>query len=242
MAVQRKCKECFVEFKVSPSVKKLFCSKACWSKNCRRSRIYKCTYCSKDYDCGRTHPRLTSKPFCSKECFTKYNIGKNNPAWKGVAENYSCLMCKSDFLVNSNYWKKTGPKYCSHQCKLDFYKLHRDKTPGYIHGGKLIYPQEWNVSYRESIRKRDEYICQLCYLPQELNKRNLSVHHIDHNKKNGDKNNCISLCLACHNKVHSKKNQEEWKIICSDIIQRNNEYLIRIFPISHEMTQNGFIV
>jgi len=65
------------------------------------------------------------------------------------------------------------------------------------------YPSKF-YEIRESIRKRDNYICQLC------NKKGKSVHHIDYDKKNCKRNNLITLCLRCNNKVNANRNS--WKI------------------------------
>lgn len=64
-----------------------------------------------------------------------------------------------------------------------------------------IYPSGWTNSLRESIRERDEYICQECGLHQdELTGRfkKHDIHHIDYNKDNLDPNNLLTLCRSCH--------------------------------------------
>jgi len=61
-----------------------------------------------------------------------------------------------------------------------------------------VHPKEFYY-IREEIRIRDNHICQKCYKKQI--KEKLSVHHIDYNKFNNDKNNLISLCRKCHRKT-----------------------------------------
>jgi len=71
------------------------------------------------------------------------------------------------------------------------------------------YSREWQGCLKEAIRKRDDYQCQECNLPQTNFKYNLSVHHIDYNKKNCDPENLIALCHSCHSKTNFKR--EYWQ-------------------------------
>jgi hypothetical protein len=75
----------------------------------------------------------------------------------------------------------------------------------------LPYPNEWTDDLRESVRKRDNYICQECGLHQDELKgihKKLSVHHIDYNKDNLNPDNLITLCVSCHSKTNY--NREYW--------------------------------
>jgi len=60
------------------------------------------------------------------------------------------------------------------------------------------------------IRKRDNYICQLCKnkIVKQTKKKFLTAHHIDYNKKNNDFNNLITLCNSCNAIVN--KSREQW--------------------------------
>jgi len=73
------------------------------------------------------------------------------------------------------------------------------------------YPDDWNETLRNSIRQRDNLMCQECGVHQdELTGRfkKLEVHHIDYNKDNLDPDNLISLCKSCHTKTNI--NREYW--------------------------------
>jgi len=74
-------------------------------------------------------------------------------------------------------------------------------SPGWK-GGKSFEPYglEFNINLKRKIRKRDDFFCQLCGTKE--NGRDLSVHHIDYNKKNGDDFSLISLCVGCNAKVN----------------------------------------
>jgi len=72
----------------------------------------------------------------------------------------------------------------------------------------MIYPDEWTDDLKESIRKRDNYICQECgYTKEELG-HTLHIHHIDYNKDNLNPENLISLCRCCHGKTN--KDRSYW--------------------------------
>jgi len=70
------------------------------------------------------------------------------------------------------------------------------------------YSTDWTDVLRRSIRLRDNNICQLCEVHQDEEKRVLSVHHIDYDKKNCDPKNLITLCHSCHTKTNY--NREKW--------------------------------
>lgn len=68
----------------------------------------------------------------------------------------------------------------------------------------------WTAKYKQSIRDRDDSICQLCYKTnyQELFdlRRSLCIHHIIPYRDIEDNPpwNLISLCISCHGRVESK--------------------------------------
>ncbi len=78
-------------------------------------------------------------------------------------------------------------------------------------GGKSfeLYGFDWTDDLRESIRKRDGFICQECGICQdELGSgqvKKLDIHHIDYNKKNLNPDNLISLCRNCHAKTNHER-------------------------------------
>lgn len=74
------------------------------------------------------------------------------------------------------------------------------------------YTLDFNKVFKELIRQRDNYTCQLCNLFEEdcikLYKRKLTIHHIDYIKLNSFPQNCISLCTRCNFLVN--KDREIW--------------------------------
>ena len=67
------------------------------------------------------------------------------------------------------------------------------------------YPFKFDEGLKESIRKRDGHVCQLCSLTEEKSGKKLPVHHIDYNKRNIDPLNLVTLCNSCHSKVNFKR-------------------------------------
>ena len=77
-------------------------------------------------------------------------------------------------------------------------------------GGKSFepYPLGWTKTFKEQIRQRDNYKCQICGCPEIECKRKLDVHHIDYIKENINPDNLTSLCRSCH--VKTNNNREYW--------------------------------
>jgi hypothetical protein len=68
------------------------------------------------------------------------------------------------------------------------------------------YSCEFSDDVKNTIRKRDNYECQLCGVKEEghlliYNGQSLPIHHIDYNKKNSNPKNLITLCHQCHAKT-----------------------------------------
>jgi len=80
------------------------------------------------------------------------------------------------------------------------------------------YDEKFNKRYKETIRFRDGYKCQLCGCLQVENGRALDVHHIDYDKMNTHPNNNITLCRSCNAKVNS--NRKHWTKYFKKLINR----------------------
>ena len=65
------------------------------------------------------------------------------------------------------------------------------------------YKNKETKKYQEIIFQRDNYTCQfpLC----QRNGTKLLIHHLDHNDKNNDLNNLITICDRCHCFIHQYK-------------------------------------
>src|SRR5688500_12753233 len=74
----------------------------------------------------------------------------------------------------------------------------------------LHYPPEFNDEFKKYIRTRDGYVCSN---PKCGKRIRLDVHHIDYNRYNTTKANCISLCRDCHKIIHASAwaAKQDWK-------------------------------
>ncbi len=116
---------------------------------------------------------------------------------------------------DSHMWgKKASLELQKKLSDLRIGKYLRENNPNWK-GGKSKYFFDFKtLELKESIRKRDMYRCQECFIHQNKldaqkgNKTKLNVHHIDYNTKNSMPNNLISLCDSCHTKTNYKR--EDW--------------------------------
>lgn len=70
------------------------------------------------------------------------------------------------------------------------------------------YSPLFNKQLKERVRVRDNFICQICGIPELECKSRLDIHHIDYNKKNNNIDNLISLCRKCH--IKTNYNRKDW--------------------------------
>lgn len=88
-----------------------------------------------------------------------------------------------------------------------------EKNPNWKGGISLTpYTTDWDEDLKDSIRKRDSYICKMCGVHQdELDNiyKKLDIHHIDYNKSNCNPVNLITLCRSCHMKTNHHR--EYWR-------------------------------
>lgn len=82
-----------------------------------------------------------------------------------------------------------------------------------------FYHPNFNESFKEEIRERDNHVCKICEKTEEENGRKLDVHHIPADKHHNDcflKVDFVSLCISCHRMVDN----------CSDeMFEYYEEYL-----------------
>ena len=104
-------------------------------------------------------------------------------------------------------------KKLSKETRLKMGTSHMRKNNPNWQGGISFepYPTDWVDLLKESIRQRDNYVCQICGIHQSELKgwyKKLDVHHIDYNKDNCDPKNLTALCRNCHIKTNG--NREYW--------------------------------
>jgi len=129
----------------------------------------------------------------------KLNRGKNNGNWKdGISLVKKYCVCGKKIIWTS--------KRC-HSCTMK-----GKNNPNWLNGiSKEGYSYLFNLELKESIRKRDNYKCQLCH------KKAKHVHHIDYDKTNCKEKNLIILCHKCNIKVNY--NRDCWYLYFTYIIK-----------------------
>jgi|GEM_PF-1853476 len=109
------CFFCKKEYKAKPSIKRKFCGKECLLKWGEQCRTFNCFNCNKKVILKKGEFKKTKRHFCTRACFDKFQIGSNNPSWKGVKRSKNCIVCNSEFVI-----KKTGrlnQRFCSLSCR-----------------------------------------------------------------------------------------------------------------------------
>ena len=62
----------------------------------------------------------------------------------------------------------------------------------------------------------------LCGKDNNLEVRNLAIHHIDYDKKNNNPPNCVTLCINCHG--ITGRNRKYWKQFFQDLLSDRYKY------------------
>lgn len=129
-----------------------------------------------------------------------------------VAIGKICKACGLVFFIKAAQ-RKT--RFCSYLCYRKHCSIERVGEKNTMYGvcGKMApnwngglsfepYPCEFNVNYKDQIRRRDNNICQVCDKTEDKNGKKLDIHHIDYNKDNIGPSNLVSLCKSCHMKTN----------------------------------------
>ena len=87
-----------------------------------------------------------------------------------------------------------------------FYKTKEAKNNFY-------WSKEWK-SLKRKIINRDNSECQVCKSEGKVTLNNLIVHHIHplefYSNKSLDEDNLITVCMQCHNTIHSQSSTKQW--------------------------------
>lgn len=160
--------------------------------------------------------RPDKKKYCEK-CDQQFSPNSNNQKVCLICRKLFCRYCGKEFYPKN---LQRNQKYCSNKCNYadrkgiepQWLKENRGKKPRTYHLNKRdkhggILDREW----RETIFKRDNYICQDC--KQKGGK--LEAHHIKPYKKypelRYDLKNGITFCVSCHKKTDSYGWANYWK-------------------------------
>lgn len=157
--------------------------------------------------------------YCNKVCKSN-RIRPEKPKVK-----LTCVECNVEFEIIK---RVKLAKFCSFDCKNKHHsKRMRDKgNSNYLHGkANNRYPVEWSKRFKEKIRQRDEYRCQVCDLTEKQHDKKLCVHHINFNRFDLSPENLITLCKYCHGKLHGKNTRERCKEELLKLLEEKNKSL-----------------
>ena len=179
--------------------KHIYCSKRCASKAKK----------------GIPHRKKGNYPKWWKEAMSK--------GWENKSPKFKHII--KEWLQENYIEKKLGAVECARLKNCSYVTIYRKLNKFNIpirngsecqvgelghnwQGGKSyeIYPIGWNKTFKEQVRYRDGYKCQMCGVPEMECRRKLHTHHIDYNKQNINLNNLISLCISCHIKTNYNRN------------------------------------
>lgn len=109
--------------------------------------------------------------------------------------------CGVDRSAIQNFMEKFGIKArTTSETLLLNGSMSGPKNPAWKGGvSEWEYPSGWK-RIAASIRKRDNYTCQICFTQFSKTSKLLHVHHKDEDKMNCDPDNLVSVCATCHPK------------------------------------------
>ena len=174
---------------------KLYCSMSCHKKAQTENKIkIQCSYCCKEFNVSKSK---SGQKFCSKVCRAKVLP----PPSQGTITGKICITCGKEFFVKGIKLRERQVT-CSRQCRKGI--LHPNwkggKTPENHRLRNTTEYSEW----RHEVYKRDYWTCQMCKEKQ----KQLVAHHIKSFNEYHDLrytiSNGITLCRACHKRVHSE--------------------------------------
>lgn len=110
-----------------------------------------------------------------------------------------CKTKRLDRYERSSEAKLISPIHTNVRKAMPFCDLHRTYN-------ETEYSEQWTLSLKALIRKRDNYTCQICH--KKLDATNTDVHHIDYDKMNCLESNLVTLCKNCHKKTN--RNRQLW--------------------------------
>ena len=82
------------------------------------------------------------------------------------------------------------------------------------------YPAEFSKRLKRSIHLRDNFTYQNCFC--EVDKKTVTTHHVDYDKKNQVYRNLITLCRSCHSKTNF--NRDYWRSLFQQVAVLSYQY------------------
>ena len=142
----------------------------------------------------------------------------------GISKSEESNEKRSKRLKGVSYVELYGEERAKEMIQIRSEAIQGEKNPWWQGGSSSLYHYHSNFTerFRERIRARDGYSCQLCSRVKEVLGRALSVHHIHYD---GETNDCgsdkdfITLCAGCHGKINADR--EYWEMFFKSTLQES---------------------
>jgi len=180
-----------------------------------KSIIVHCSYCGKEksvFPCHTAkHGKKIENFFCDMACKGKWESaagvfkGKNNPKYVPKIET-KCANCGKGMEVHPCRIPKTGNVYCDNDCQYEGMSKHFSGELSHNWLGGIAcepYCPVWlDKEFKEDIKERDNFRCQNPDCWKTVSPDDLTLHHIDYDKKNCHPDNLITLCRSCNGRAN----------------------------------------
>lgn len=152
-----------------------------------------CEICGRNFYAKPSHQKMGWGKYCSAFCRSKAQCN---------GKVVVCYICGKKTYRSLTRQKNSvsGKFFCSKSCQTKWRNGYfiGEKHPNWM-GGISV--------YREILKGLGKVpVCERCGLTDE---RILSVHHLDHNRRNNKESNLVWVCYNCHFLIHHDKNTEE---------------------------------
>jgi hypothetical protein len=172
---------------------------------CNKGHLYKVSW--NDFQQGNRCPICFGTPKKNIEAIIEFT---RKIGYVLISTEYINTLKKLEFKCPEKHifevsWNNfSGPN--GSRCPICWYLKNRGSNHGRWKGG-ISYDEYCdifgNLEFKDIIKNRDGYKCLNPYCNSKYSR--LSVHHIDYNKKNCDKENLITLCISCNSKANTNR-------------------------------------
>ncbi|MFB0556087.1 MAG: HNH endonuclease [Phycisphaerae bacterium] len=158
--------------------------------------------------------REQTPPLCKCGCSQPVKWDKYKKRWATYIKGHSARIQKR----SAEICKKLS---IAARKRFENPEERRKQRHNYKGGVSFNYnPPELTGKYLQSIRRRDNFECQLCGYTNRGKKRKLETHHIDDDRHNNHPDNIITLCRSCHWDTKKAGDKEAWQRVCTNLIKR----------------------
>jgi len=218
---QSTCEICGDDFRHGKDEAGRFCSHECYGEYKKQAYIGEgnpreikrvtltCPICEDEFEVQK-HAE-DRRVCCSNECAgkrrSKIFVGENHQNYTERIE-IDCSWCGETLERLECRTKLHDNQFCDVGCYAKWVSENKSGKNHYKYKpeSEKEYGKGWNEEKRESVRKRDNRVCQSCGEEASGYFDKLDVHHIEpadtfnSDEKRNAKENLISLCRSCHPK------------------------------------------